>query len=111
MRWYMPPDQQHAGQAIGIIGLAVIIGVATVLGAISWASNRDRDQRQQIARQAHEIARLSKVCPPAEAGEKLVSAIRFLGGDEPGALRCIYTSNSGYSDVARARPAMPGRAS
>ncbi|KIO49620.1 hypothetical protein [Nitrosospira sp. NpAV] len=71
MNWYMPPDQQHPGQSIGVIGLAVIIGLAAVFGTVSWFSNRTIDQSREIARQAREISQLSSgICPAVEAGEQ-----------------------------------------
>ena len=88
----------HLSRAVGIAGISLVIAGAIVM------SDRDSSQRR-------EIARLSSVCPPAEAGEKLVSTIRQERGDQPASMRCIYTSNNGYGRSTHIRPAVPGRAS
>lgn len=105
MNWYMPPDRSHPGRAIGIIGLAVAVGVAFFI------SDRDLDQRREIAQLASEIARLSETCPAAEAGEQLVSTVLTLGEEKPVSIRCIYAATSTYGRSMRSRPAVPGRPS
>ncbi|ARO88147.1 hypothetical protein EBAPG3_010375 [Nitrosospira lacus] len=111
MTWYQSPDPQHPGRAIGVIGLLIIVGIAIFFGGLSVIRNRDHDQRREIARLVSEIERLSETCPAAEAGEKLVSTVRILGGKNPEALRCIYAATSGYGSSMRSRPAVPGGSS
>lgn len=100
MNSYPPPDPQHPGQAIGVIGLMVILGIVIVAAIVLRFNELDRDQKR-------EIARLSSTCPAVEAGQQLVSSVRQVGGE----MHCIYTSTSGYGRSMRSRPAVPGRPS
>lgn len=103
---YHPADPDHPGHEIGVVGLFIVLVTVAIVAATGWFTNREIDQRRLIEHQAREIARLSEVCPPAEAGERLVSTVRMLGAG--GSLRCIYTVNRGYADSTRRRPALPG---
>lgn len=103
MSWYVPLDESHPSRTIGIVGLAVVVVGAFLMSGIN--------HRHEIARQASEIERLSSTCPPAEAGEQLVSTVLTLGEEKPASIRCIYAAASTYSRSMRSRPAVPGESS
>lgn len=67
--------------------LAGIAAAAAIIALTSWMSNRDIEQRR-------EIARLSLTCPATQSGQELIATVR--NELRPGSLQCIYTTRSVY---------------
>ena len=98
-----------AGRAsrIGLPGLLTVLGIAALIGLLSFMGNRDRAHQCELrtarlalatARLETEIERLSTICAPAQAGEKLVATHHGEAG-----LKCLYTRQSIYGRAVHAR--------
>lgn len=86
---YQMPDGRHLSEALGVVGIFAVIGMAMILAAPSSMSER-------------EIARLTSRCGEPEAGRMLtaVAIARTPSGRE---LRCIFADDPGgrHHQVAR----------
>lgn len=89
---------------IGLPGLLTVLGIAALIGLLSFMSDRDREYQRELVAARAEITRLSTICAPAQAGEKLVATIPdYQGG---GKAKCLYTSQSGYGRAGYTRASL-----
>ncbi len=76
-------------------GLLTVLGIAALIGLLSFMSNRDREYQRELVAARAEITRLSTTCAPAQAGEKLVATHHGEAG-----LKCLYTRKTSYGQGA-----------